>query len=272
MLSDEVMSKIKELYMVSKSIKVLYDKLCELEMNGLKDSVLYNQYIDYLRIALDVEEKDYRQINDNNTLVLIHDFADKKEERIFSRISAKTNDLINLNDNNHRNAIMTAKFISELVFYVFFSIIDEEIINSNRKDLIKYKYDNIFNCSNIELYAVFNKFNMVNDYYNYIVFDDDLPVSFDDIKNHLLVEQFSNLSSLKLVNDFDLNSIDDIIDISYLRACLVLLDNKDVKKLYDSLYNISKLNVNKNFLACLYNLFDKNKDDKEKHKVNKLVI
>ena len=30
MLSDEVMLKTKELYMVSKSIKVLYDKLCEL--------------------------------------------------------------------------------------------------------------------------------------------------------------------------------------------------------------------------------------------------
>ena len=64
---------------------------------------------------------------------------------------------------------------------------------------------------------------------NYIVFDDNLPISFDDIKNHLLVEQFSNLSSLKLVNDFDSNSIDDIIDISYLRACLVLLDDISVK-------------------------------------------
>lgn len=271
MLSDEVMLRTKELYMISKSIKILYDKLCELEMNGLKDSVLYNQYIDYLRIALDVEENEYRQINDNDTLVLIHDFADKKKERIFSRISVKTDDLINLNDSNYSDAIMTANFITELVYNVFFSIIDEEIINNNRKDLIKYKYDNIFSSVSMESYAVFNKFNMFNNH-NYIVFDDNLPISFDDIKNHLLVEQFSNLSSLKLVNDFDSNSIDDIIDISYLRACLVLLDDKDVEKLYDSLYNISKLNVNKNFLACLYNLFDKNKDDKEKHKVNKLVI
>lgn len=89
MLSDEVMLKTKELYMISKSIKVLYGKLCELEMNGLKDSVLYNQYIDYLRIALDVEENEYRQINDNDILVLIHDFADKKKKEYFLELVLK---------------------------------------------------------------------------------------------------------------------------------------------------------------------------------------
>ena len=89
MLSDEVMLKTKELYMISESIKILYDKLCELEMNGLKDSVLYNQYIDYLRIALDVEKNEYRQINDNDTLVLIHDFADKKKKEYFLELVLK---------------------------------------------------------------------------------------------------------------------------------------------------------------------------------------
>lgn len=89
MLSDKVMLRTKELYMISKSIKILYDKLCKLEMNGLKDSVLYNQYIDYLRIALDVEKNEYRQINDNDTLVLIHDFADKKKKEYFLELVLK---------------------------------------------------------------------------------------------------------------------------------------------------------------------------------------
>ena len=271
MLSARLMILINDLYNISNSIKVLYDKLCDLEMKGEKDSDLYNKYIDYLRIAIEVEEKEYSKINNDDILACIHNFVDNRKGNIYSRITSKTDDLINLNDSNCSDDIMIANFINELISNVFFSILDEEIINSNRQDLIKYKYDKIYKSSNIENYAIINKFNM-SDNHNYIVFIDDLPIIFNDIKNYLLVQQFARLFSLKLVNDFDLNNIYDLIDIIYLRTYLVLLDDEDVKKLYDNIGNISKLDVSKDFLDCMYDIFEKNKNDKEKHKINKLVI
>lgn len=50
---------LKEVIKNTESIESIYKKLCELEINGQKDSEEYKNYLDYLKIALEVEDQIY---------------------------------------------------------------------------------------------------------------------------------------------------------------------------------------------------------------------
>ena len=50
---------LKGLIQTTESIETIYNKLCELETNGQKDSEEYRKYIDYLKMSLEVESDIY---------------------------------------------------------------------------------------------------------------------------------------------------------------------------------------------------------------------
>lgn len=53
--------KIDDVYKLANSIQTIYHKLYKLELNNQKDSAEYNKLIDYLTIALEVEEEYYQK-------------------------------------------------------------------------------------------------------------------------------------------------------------------------------------------------------------------
>ena len=66
---------IEKLINITRSIDVLYKKLYELEILGKKETEEYNKNLDYLKIAIDVENKIYNDINsDSNLSILIYDY------------------------------------------------------------------------------------------------------------------------------------------------------------------------------------------------------
>ena len=58
---EHIDEKIDEVYKLGYSIEKLYKELCNLEMNGQKDTSEYQTYFDYLKIALEVEEDYYQR-------------------------------------------------------------------------------------------------------------------------------------------------------------------------------------------------------------------
>ena len=65
---------LKNIMKNNESIDAIYKKLCELEINGQKDSDEYKKYIDYLKIALEVENNIYAtgKINFYNGSALVN--------------------------------------------------------------------------------------------------------------------------------------------------------------------------------------------------------
>ena len=61
-LNEYDIKKIDMLFDITKSINVLYDKLYELEIADLKDSSEYMTYLEYLKMALEVEDERYKNI------------------------------------------------------------------------------------------------------------------------------------------------------------------------------------------------------------------
>ena len=55
--------KIADIIKVTEAIKTLYDRLCNLEINNLKETKEYHKNLDYLMISLETEESFYMNID-----------------------------------------------------------------------------------------------------------------------------------------------------------------------------------------------------------------
>ena len=62
-IKEKDLKEIKSLTEISSSIHTLYKKLFYLENNGQKESSKYNQILEYLNIAVEVEQKQYEKVN-----------------------------------------------------------------------------------------------------------------------------------------------------------------------------------------------------------------
>lgn len=55
-------NQIENLIRIGSSIETLYKKMCNLEIEEKKDTDEYKKILDYLKIALEVESKQYANI------------------------------------------------------------------------------------------------------------------------------------------------------------------------------------------------------------------
>ena len=168
-IKNEDFELIRSLLNVTKSISKIYDVLYELEINGEKDSAKYTKYLEYLNIALEVENKYYNNMSVEQCLrvykFIESDFMPKKYEDNNESIIFGVNTIGNarriittldniIDNNNYFNFIDEEKELDEFddeefeLFEDFFQSPPQiviEIMDCNDKEKIQDILDMIIN-------------------------------------------------------------------------------------------------------------------------------
>ena len=248
----------------TKSIEKLYSILCELDMNGKKNTKEYNEYLDYLQIALEVENSKYAELS-NQQLKKIMD-----EKDIDERIKQKADMFYKLElDNEEINALLAADNKKLKDKYIFYAMLEEEI--SKNKTLTVLKYVLLYADTKIEEYAIQNKFDMSKN--NKIIIEQELlDIPIDEIEKYTSRMKIQQIINKLLKKDFNRTDEESLIDILKLRTALTYLDDEEILSTRQTLNSLDSLDVNKYFLTIIKNSFDNSHNDKNKYKVNKLKI
>lgn len=279
---------LDNLIQVSSSIKVLYDKLFELDKNSLKNSNEYEKTLEYLKIALDCEVDYYSQIqrddlNDiihyvefklylmdgnDNDIILDNISSIKNEKLKYIRILTKLCNMkkASIGDSKLNTDGTVLKFNNNLINYYFMQLMNFYIKgNDMNYSMLIAKYNLSFLVGNLEKENVISKFN-----------DRDLVIfeAKDDLNNSdKYIKVFNNIffgtdkgkilivcDIIKIIHKILSFSDEQFSDTSkmtilkvysfYLRACFKFLDNE---------YLISNLNENFHETIEYYNRYDHSK-------------
>ena len=262
---------LKDIQKVSLSIKVLYNKLYELEINGLKKNDEYKKILDYLSIALECERKVYSGISNNEKdkminhfwlIVLCHLDNDSLLDNLYSNDDEK---LVNIRilskllEDNPDKTISKINFEDQDFNSCLIKFINYFFKEKNSVDII-LKYNLSFLVCGIE------KLNIISN------FEDLIDVEVDDktilrkkikVEDRLLIKEDNKLeyinrikialSTLKSFSDNDLNDnqkrMKYIFYLIYLRACIYYFscynDYDIIKSMIDSfIYNPTIIELN----------------------------
>lgn len=254
------MQKIIE---ITESIKAIYNKLCELEIKNQKNSPEYKQNIDYLKIALQVEEQIYNQTNKEEL---------KKLAKTNKRIRNKIDDIEPNMGPMAGQIYSIAASLDDELFTIFFSVLDEKIEEADNKTaLCNVKYNNLFTHPDIESFGIANEFKM-NSRTNFIFEENKLEISTEEIKKYFLITEFDNFVSQLLVDGYNDQKESDITKMCILKSILILLDEEDIKEQYIRVSKLTKYAIDKETYYDILALFEQTKQNKQKHKVNILKI
>ena len=148
LINDEEFNLFNRLIRISRMLEDLYSKLYNLELNNEKDSALYNKYLNYLLMVLDMEKESYLKLNldqdkvynylifINNTYHLDKDFTDlesiilsKYDKRIIRRIIAKLLDIL-----PNKDAFLTYCLHDEIKDFIENNINKNNILDDDLED------------------------------------------------------------------------------------------------------------------------------------------
>ncbi len=118
-LTVDDIKKLNELIRITNSINTLYKKLEELETKNEKDSPLYNQTIEYLKIAMQVEDNKYTELC----------LTKEKSKTLINYI---LKELIKKDFFNNVNSILNKDYDNRIL---------RRILNNLSKEYLKYKID-----------------------------------------------------------------------------------------------------------------------------------
>lgn len=261
--------KVKDIEKTTKSILKIYENLARLDLENKKSSIEYQKYIDYLNIALNVEEKKYNCLT-NDELKKIEKI-EINNKLVRERILEKADSKIVLEDDEVARTMVVADAQKNVVKQIFYSFLEEEI--KKKRKLINFKYLSLFTDVTIEPSAVIKNFDMSNNI-NILIEDTSLEIPFEELINYTCYINASQvIKEILIKKTFDRNDENNIINLLKIRAYLVLMNSESINKLLKLLDKVSKdYQVNKICLLELYKLFNQTENDKEKHKINKLVI
>lgn len=256
---------------ISLSIKVLYTKLYELEINDLKESDEYKKILDYLNVALECEKNIYGRISDeekdrminhfwiiaicylDNDSILDNLYSNDDEKLVNIRILSK------LLENSPDKAISKISFDDQDFNSCLIKFINYFFKEKNSVDII-LKYNLSFLVDGIE------KLNIMSG------FEDLIDVEVDDktslrkkfkVEDRLLIKEDNKLEyinrikyTLKLLKSFSVADLNDnqrriiyFFYLIYLRACIYFFscynDYDIIKSMIDSfIYNPEILKLN----------------------------
>ena len=255
---------LEDIKKISLSIKVLYTKLYELEVNCLKESDEYKKILDYLNVALECEKNIYGRISDDEKDKMINHFwiiavcyldNDCLLDNLYSNDDEK---LVNIRilskllENSPDKAISKISFDDQDFNSCLIKFINYFFKEKNSVDII-LKYNLSFLVDGIE------KLNIMSG------FEDLIDVEVDDktslrkkfkVEDRLLIKEDNKLEyinrikyTLKLLKSFSVADLNDnqkwityIFYLIYLRACIYYFscynDYDIIKLLIDSfIYN-----------------------------------
>ena len=233
---------LEDIQKLSLSIKVLYNNLYNLEINGLKESDEYKKVLDYLNIALDCERKVYSKISNeekdsiigyfkllafyynDQDLVLDNLYSKDDEKLAIIRILSK------LLGNNSKIRICKFEFDDQDFNSCLIKFINYFFVGKNSADII-LKYSLSFMIPQIE------KLNIISG------FEDLKDVEVDDktilkkrikVKGKIIIKEDNNLeylnrikSALNILKSFSTDDLKNnqkwityIFYLIYLRACM----------------------------------------------------
>lgn len=261
--------KVKDIEKTTQSILNIYENLARLDLESKKSSIEYQKYIDYLNIAIDVEEQKYSKLT-NDELKQIEKI-EINDKLVRERILQKSDHKIILEDDEVARTMAVADTQTDAVKQLFYSFLEEEI--KKRKNLINFKYLSLFTNVTIEPSAVMKNFDMSSNI-NILIEDTSLEIPFEELINYTCYVNVSQIIKKILIKkSFDRNDESNIINLLKIRAYLVLLNLENRNKLLKLIDKIARdYQINKICLVEIYKLFNQTENDKEKHKINKLKI
>lgn len=264
------------------SIETLYKKLCELEIKQKKDTFEFSKTLDYLSIALEVENKTIEILNRNDCGKWIEHFSmqefygemlndieslihqnynDRISRRIFNMLFYKImneldyDDKDNINDDIVSNTVKIDEALKKdrMKFYLIFlnEFINNEEYYDDKKYLIKAKYNAVFINKSIEKYMMLNKFKLPKKtYFSSESLASELKIDKDlyrILRNSFGLELAVNQIQEILKEDYSNDTILPILRQCLLRTSFLFLDEENL------------IDLNLDFLELL----DKNYIDNE---------
>ena len=189
-------NKIKELIQYSRNIEFLNNQMCELEINGLKNSDRYEKLLNSFKLINILENKIYKSLSFsrfNDLIKYVKSFIKFKQNEKYERFifgNAKDNDIIRVlnilrnieskryinpttkNKNCNDQKIVKAKIMNaiEVDFFNCFLYFIQESINKSdnvniENNLIRAKYNIIYQNKDIENMLISNNFEIPSDLY-----------------------------------------------------------------------------------------------------------
>lgn len=245
--NEQLMNHFKKL---SLSIKNIYNKLNELEVEGLKESDEYRKNLDYLKIAVECEEDKYKELNNadivnllniikikmitlnyqSTDIVLDNIDSDNEQVMIYIRIALK---LYNMKNKTMGN--ISLMFENDILDYTFIELMNR-YADFHNCDILKLKYRLSFLVPKIEKYNVGNDFSSGS--FVSLDEDDDQSIIMEDgifeircEDKFLAFERAIMIINmiLKIDNDEVKNKKNVVKLLSYyLGACFYYLGNQDI--------------------------------------------
>lgn len=261
------MINLENMKKTTNSIMNLYKKLCKLEILNQKNTQNYNKYMEYLKIALEVEKEKYRSLT-NEELENLQTLAKGNNERIFRQ----TDKYIEIDDEEITKTIYLADNQKEKEKHIFYSMLEDEIQEKQNTNHIILKYHLLFTDAQIEPYAVENNFNMSHT--NKVIIEqniqeipaNELAQYANIIKSSMIIKELLNQ------NTFNTEKDEDLIKILKLRTSLTQLSKEPIENFQSSLNEYAKTQVNKQALIKIQETITNSTKDKIRYKIKKLII
>lgn len=261
------MQELENMQKTADSIMNIYKELCELEILNQKNTPKYKKYMEYLKIALEVESAKYQSLT-NEELKELQRAAKGKNERVFRQ----TDKYIEIDDEEITQTVYLADLQREKEKYIFYSMLEDEINENHNINHIALKYLLLFADTQIEPYAVENNFNMSHN--NKVIIEQSVKeIPADEFAEYAnIVKSNAIIEDLLSQETFDIAKEEDLIQILKLRTSLTQLSNEPIKSIQASLKEYAKIEVNHEALNKIKEVVTKTTEDKEKYKLKKLVI
>ncbi len=251
-LTKKDLTEFYELIEISKSIKTLTFELCSLENDNLKNTSDFEKTLDYLKIAIQVEDEKCKKLfsSENECKKWLNFLKEEKGKKV------KENEIIRIhNELMYRIYfnLNSTDFISS--FYLacendninsFLLMLDDIILrkkdSSYSSSIIKLKYGIIYTHRDIERILLGNKYDVpkaIPSEAKYIaklwMLDDDNYSLFNN-EFHKIMAMHA-IEKILMIKDSDIDkasfSFSIMSYVELLKANLLLLDNENIKEVYN---------------------------------------
>lgn len=198
--------KIADIIKVTEAIKTLYDRLCNLEINNLKETKEYHKNLDYLMISLEMEESFYMNI-DRNSIVAMKDVIISClnnnaiiKERMLSQLDFyKMNFECNKMTKAQELFRINSKVFISRILTILQESIDSEIESDLRIELVKIKYSLLYKNPENEKDLILDAFNIKNEFREEIPMTNNSVINDDNKIDNSGDEALSFLETLNII-------------------------------------------------------------------------
>lgn len=288
------------------AIAKLYDRLFKIEVEDNKNNESYIKTLNYLKIALEVEEKEYndffKKYNYNIPVDIYAYFVEKStnyfeksnhgieklELNIFERIISQLDNCTTRyncfdTENISKKKIEQIKFNIPLSYYInrlYLQFSEENknfiMFKKSNEYFSKLKYLSSFTDANIEILLVNNFFDLSK--IDYLDFNSILPFSKGDRKKanmyrnshgtFFAIESLNELVNVSDINSFDSNKIMNIIHkITKFKVYIFILD----ENIADDIYNLYKTTMKMDTSEEINNIIEEIFENKILYEKNKKI-